>query len=354
MKNAFILLFLLLMLYVACNNQPKQTAKTETTDVSQSEKDLMIQAQGIFKSLPATAESELNPITPDKVKLGKLLYFDTRLSKTGNNSCNSCHNLATFGVDNLPTSKGDAGKFGDRNSPTVLNAALHTSQFWDGRAKDIEEQAGGPILNPVEMAIPSKEFLIRKLKAIPSYTELFKAAYPTEKDPLTYTNIQNSIGAFERTLVTPSPFDDYLKGDHNALTDDQKEGLKTFITVGCIACHSGVALGGSSFQKFGVFGDYRTYTKSKTNDEGRKKITKQEADKDFFKVPSLRNVEKTHPFFHDGSISDLKQAVAIMGKAELNKELTDAEVNAIVSFLNSLTGTLPEDVKTAPQALVLK
>lgn len=354
MKNAFILLFLLLILYVACNNHPKQTAKTETTDVSQSEKDLMIQAQGIFKSLPATAESELNPITPDKVKLGKLLYFDTRLSKTGNNSCNSCHNLATFGVDNLPTSKGDAGKFGDRNSPTVLNAALHTSQFWDGRAKDIEEQAGGPILNPVEMAIPSKEFLIKKLKAIPSYTELFKTAYPTEKDPLTYTNIQNSIGAFERTLVTPSPFDNYLKGDHNALTVDQKEGLKTFITVGCIACHSGVALGGSSFQKFGVFGDYRTFTMSKTNDEGRKKITKQEADKDFFKVPSLRNVEKTHPFFHDGSISDLKQAVAIMGKAELNKELTDAEVNAIVSFLNSLTGTLPQDVKTAPQALVLK
>lgn len=352
MKNLFILMFLALMLYTACNNQPKKNYKTETTEVSQSEIDLMKQAQGIFQTLPATAISASNQITPEKVALGKLLYFDTRLSKTGNNSCNSCHNLSTFGVDNLSTSKGDAGKFGERNSPTVLNAALHTSQFWDGRAKDIEEQAGGPILNPVEMAIPSEAFLIKRLKGINSYTELFKKAFPTENDPLTYANIKNSIGAFERTLVTPSPFDTYLKGEYTALTNDQKEGLKTFITVGCIACHAGPVLGGSMFQKFGVFGDYRTFTKSKVNDEGRKKITKLESDKDFFKVPSLRNVEKTHPYFHDGSISDLKQAVTIMGKSELNKDLTDEEVSAIVSFLGSLTGILPEDVKTAPKALV--
>lgn len=344
-----------ILLNVACNQKPKKNYSTETAteaNVSKEDKDLMTQAQGIFKALPVSAESATNPITAEKVKLGKLLYFDMRLSMTGKNSCNSCHNLATFGVDNLPTSKGDAGIFGDRNSPTVFNAAFHAMQFWDGRAKDVEEQAGGPILNPVEMAIPSKEFLVKRLKGVPTYIELFKAAFPNDKDPLTYTNIQNSIGAFERTLVTPSPFDKYLEGDHGALTDAEKEGLKAFVSVGCIACHSGVAIGaGAAFQKFGVFGDYRTYTKSKVNDEGRKKVTNSAADKDFFKVPSLRNIAKTAPYFHDGSISDLKQAVAIMGKAQLNKDLTDAEIDGIVAFLGSLTGTVSEDVKKAPESL---
>jgi cytochrome c peroxidase len=203
-----------------------------------------------------------------------ILYYDTRLSKTGNNSCNSCHNLATFGVDNLPTSKGDNGGFGGRNSPTVLNAATHAFQFWDGRAKDVEEQAGGPILNPVEMAIPSKDFLIAKLKGIKEYNDMFKAAFPTETDAVTYQNVQNAIAAFERTLLTPSPFDKYLSGDHKALTSEQRIGMKTFMDAGCIQCHSGSNLGGAMFQKFGVFANYRGFTHSKTNDDGKIALSK--------------------------------------------------------------------------------
>lgn len=354
MKKIFAIAFLGLVLLIACNNQPKQSAETQTPVISQADKDLLQRAQEIFQPLPDRAESADNPITDEKIRLGKLLYFDTRLSKTGNNSCNSCHNLATFGVDNLPTSKGDAGKLGGRNSPTVLNAAFHTSQFWDGRAKDVEEQAGGPILNPVEMGIPSKDFLVKKLKGVKEYADLFKTVYPNDKDPLTYLNIQKSIAAFERTLVTPSAFDKYLKGDYAAINEEQKDGLKTFISVGCIQCHSGVTIGGSSFQKFGVYGDYRTLTGVACDDEGRKKETKLESDKDLFKVPCLRNAEKTGPYFHNGSVSDLKKAVQIMAKAQLNKDLSEAEINAIVAFIGSLTADVPDAVKNAPQAIAQK
>lgn len=353
MKKTIPFVFVALMLAAACNNQPKESTIT-TPVITEADKQLMARAQELFQPLPARAESADNPITEAKASLGKVLYYDTRLSKTGNNSCNSCHNLATFGVDNLPTSKGDAGKFGDRNSPTVLNAAFHTTQFWDGRAKDVEEQAGGPILNPAEMAIPSKEFLVAKLKGIKEYNEMFKAAYPSDKDPITYPNIQKSIAAFERTLVTPSQFDNYLNGDHQALSVDQKEGLKTFIAVGCIQCHSGVTLGGSSFQKFGVYGDYRTHTGTPCEDEGRKKETKQEADKDFFKVPGLRNIEKTAPYFHNGCVADLPQTVKIMAKAQLNQDLSDAQVTGIVTFLKALTADVPEDAKKIPEVLAQK
>jgi len=348
-KLTFPLLVSLLAIY-SCNNNKTQEVKEEVM-VTQEDRDLLAQAQSLFKALPASAENPENTLTPEKIKLGKILYYDTRLSKTGNNSCNSCHNLATFGVDNLPTSKGDAGKFGDRNSPTVLNAAFHTSQFWDGRAKDLEEQAGGPILNPVEMDIPSKEFLVSKLKKVKLYEEMFKKAYPNDKDPLTYTNITKAIAAFERTLITPAPFDKYLAGDFSALDEDQLEGLKTFVEVGCTQCHSGALMGGNMFQKFGVYGDYRTFTKSKVNDEGRKKETGQEADKDMFKVPSLRNCVKTQPYFHDGSIADLNQAIIIMGKTQLNKEITQEQAELISDFLNTLSGDIPVDAKTPPSEL---
>jgi cytochrome c peroxidase len=337
---------------VACNNQANQNEQAATSAINPSDKELLERAQAIFQPIGTVADSDHNKVTAEKVALGKMLYHDTRLSKTGNNSCNSCHNLATFGVDNLPTSKGDAGKFGDRNSPTVFNAALHSFQFWDGRAKDVEEQAGGPILNPVEMAIPSKEFLITKLKGVKEYQDLFKAAFPADKDPLTYNNIQNAIAAFERTLVTPTAFDNYLKGDVTAMNQEQRDGLKQFMDAGCIQCHTGAALGGTMFQKFGVYGDYRTACNSKVNDTGKMMVSKQESDKDMFKVPSLRNVAKTHPYFHDGSIADLAQAVKIMGKLQLNKDLSDAQVASIVTFLNALTSDIPEDAKKIPDALV--
>lgn len=355
-KIAYV--FISFLVVNACNNPASEAGSDSSTVqssvVTPADEELMSRAKDIFQPLPAKAENPDNPITEAKVRLGKLLYYDTRLSKTGNNSCNSCHNLSTFGVDNLPTSKGDAGKFGDRNSPTVLNAAIHTAQFWDGRAKDVEQQAGMPVLNPVEMAIPSKEFLVTKLKGIKEYQEMFKEAYPTDKDAVTYDNLQKSIGAFERTLLTPSKFDTYLAGDNKALTADEKAGLKTFMDVGCTTCHAGAGLGGAMFQKFGVYADYRTFTKSKVNDEGKKKESKQETDKDFFKVPSLRNCEKTHPYFHDGSVSSLAESVKIMGKAQLNKDLSDAQVSSIVTFLGALTADVPEDAKKAPVELASK
>ena len=312
---------------------------------TQADKDLLQQAQTYFQALPAIAENPENKITNEKTALGKALYLDTRLSLKGNNSCNSCHNLETYGVDNLPTSKGDAGNFGERNSPTVYNSALHAIQFWDGRAKDVEEQAGGPILNPVEMAIPNEAFLEKKLRGVEEYQKMFKAAFPEDKEAITFANIKKSIAAFERTLITPSKFDDFLNSDHNALTAEEKEGLKTFMDAGCITCHNGSAVGGTMMQKFALFGDYRALTHSKGNDEGLKKQTKKDSDKDMFKVPSLRNIDKTAPYFHDGSVADLKEAIKIMGKTELNKDLSQADIDKIYSFLKALTGKLPEATK---------
>lgn len=308
-------------------------------------------AKKIFKPLRTVAENPENPITEQKVKLGKVLYFDKRLSKEGNISCNSCHNLRTGGVDGLPTSEGDDGGFGDRNSPTVLNAAFHTTQFWDGRAKDVEEQAGMPVLNPVEMAIPNEAFLIDRLKGIDLYKNMFAEAFPGESAPINYTNLRKAIAAFERTLVTPSRFDDYLNGDSHALTIPEKEGLKAFLDAGCITCHNGEMVGGNSFQKFGQFKDYWHYTGSEKIDEGLYALSKNEAEKYMFKVPSLRNIHETGPYFHDGSVSDLKEAVSIMAEINLRKKLTDDEVNHIATFLKSLSGELPEGVADEPKEL---
>ena len=308
-------------------------------------------AKRVFAPIGAVAENAENPITEAKVKLGKVLYFDKRLSKDGNISCNSCHNLETGGVDNLPFSPGDDGSLGGRNSPTVLNAAFHTTQFWDGRAKDVEEQAGMPILNPVEMAIPNEAFLVDRLKQIEMYQDLFKQAFPTQTTPVTYENIRKSIAAFERTLVTPSRFDDYLNGNSKALTVAEKEGLKTFMESGCITCHSGASLGGNSFQKFGQFKDYWHYTGSDKIDEGRFEVTNNEAEKYFFKVPGLRNVNLTAPYFHDRSADDLAEAIGIMAEINLNKKLTSEEVKSIVTFLKALDGELKEGVADAPKEL---
>jgi len=302
----------------------------------------------IFNRLPLKAISEKNVSTPTKIRLGHTLYFDKQLSKDGNISCNSCHNLETFGVDNLPNSPGDAGKNGDRNSPTVLNAALHTTQFWDGRAKDVEEQAGMPILNPIEMAIPNESFLIDRLSRNETYKKLFSEAFPNQQNPINYENLRIAIASFERELVTPSRFDNYLNGDTKALTLQEKKGLSSFINVGCTTCHSGEALGGNMFQKFGVHKNYWELTKCKIIDEGKFKVTTSESDKYVFKVPSLRNIEKTHPYFHDGSISSLEKAVEIMAIAQLNYNLSKDEKNNIVAFLKTLTGSIPAVYQKAP------
>jgi cytochrome c peroxidase len=356
MRHKNLIPILLAALLLGCGGGSKKTAEMEkqTQQYAESmklEQEIGQRVRSMFQPLPDTAVNPNNTITAQKVRLGKVLYFDVRLSNKQTQDCNTCHNLSTFGVDNKPKSPGDEGKDGDRNSPTVLNAALHVVQFWDGRAKDVEEQAGGPILNPKEMNIPSEAFLIKRLKGIDLYRQLFKAAFPEDKDPITYANLKNAIGAFERTLITPSKFDEYLNGSAGALTLDEKVGLKTFMDVGCITCHTGATLGGNMFQKFGVFANYWDYTKSKDVDEGKAKLSKNETDKYMFKVPSLRNVVMTQPYFHDGSVARLEDAIRIIAKVNLNRDLTDAEVNNIVTFLKSLTGQVPESASKEPEEL---
>lgn len=304
--------------------------------------ELRIQAQDYFKNIQ---QFDNGNIDENLVALGKELYFDTQLSKDGNISCNSCHNLNTFGVDNLPTSPGDLGQFGGRNSPTSIYAATHKMQFWDGRANDVEEQAGMPILNPIEHNIPSKEFLVNRLKALPNYPEMFRKAFPTEENAITYANLTKAIGAFERKLMPVSRFDNWILGDDKALTAKELVGMQTFIDKGCVSCHSGISLGGESLQKFGVYGNYWELTKSKYIDNGLFDITKKADDLYVFKVPGLRNIEKTYPYFHDGSVKDLKDAVKIMGKLQLNKDLNEDEIENIVAFLSSLTADVDAKYK---------
>jgi len=342
--NKILPLITLLLLAASCGpNEPIPLKKAPKNDDK-----LVAQANTFFGVLPHSADNPANVVTPEKILLGQTLFFDNQLSKDQTQSCNSCHNLATYGVDNSPTSKGDNGGFGDRNSPTVLNAALHMTQFWDGREPDVEAQAGGPILNPVEMAIPSEEFLIERLRKDNNYQALFASAYPNQSNAFTYDNIRFAIAAFERQLLTPSKFDEYLKKNFDSFNEQEKNGLSTFVEVGCTTCHIGPLLGGNMYQKFGKFGDYWTVTKSANIDKGKFNVSGAETDMYVFKVPSLRNIEKTGPYFHDGAVADLSEVVKIMGKLQLNKDLTEQQVSDIVAFLKTLTGTVPEKYQKAP------
>lgn len=291
-----------------------------------------------YASLPEKMLSANGTLSNDAVVLGKQLYFDPRLSKNQDISCNTCHGLDTYGVDNKPTSPGHKGQLGTRNSPTVYNAALHSVQFWDGRAKDVEAQALGPIVNPVEMGMKDEAAVLAVLRSIPEYVASFKKVFPTEKDPVTYANLGKVIGSFERTLVTPSRWDKYLAGEDEALTNDERAGLAKFIDTGCNTCHYGAGVGGRDFKKLGQAKAWPTEIK----DNGRFDATKDNADKYFFKVPSLRNIEKTGPYFHDGSVKTLEEAVKLMGTYQLGKDLSTSDVESIVTFLKSLTGELPK------------
>lgn len=300
-------------------------------------------ASALFKPLPDFAARPGAERPSDAlVALGRTLYHDPRLSVNDTISCNSCHDLARYGVDNEPTSPGFDGTRGARNSPTVLNAALHATQFWDGRAADVEEQATGPVLNPVEMGMPDAAAVEKKLRGIAAYEQMFAEAFPGVEQPITLTNVGVAIGAFERGLLTPSPFDRFLQGDDEAMTPEQLAGLKTFVDVGCTSCHNGVALGGQGFFKLGQVVPYETA------DLGRFDATQNEADKHFFKPPSLRNVVHTGPWLHDGSITDLGEVVRLMGKHQLGRELDDAQVTSILAFLGALTGTPDTEYAKAP------
>lgn len=294
-----------------------------------SEKQYMELAKENFEALPKSIiDKDKNK---DLIQLGEKLYFEKRLSVNDSISCNTCHQLDKYGVDNEPTSAGHEKKRGDRNSPTVYNAALHIDQFWDGRAKDVEEQALGPILNPVEMGMASDVDVVKKLKSIDEYADLFKKSFPKDKDPIVYKNIGKAIGAFERTLLTPSRFDDYLAGNEKALSQQEKIGMKRFVEIGCTSCHSGPAIGGGMYMKLGAINEY------KTEDVGRFAVTKEEDDKHVFKVPSLRNIEKTAPYFHDGSIKTLDEAIKLMAYHQLDEKISNEDITLIKSFLSSLT-----------------
>ena len=292
-------------------------------------------------SLPAFAAELIQPITPPKqidlglAELGKKLYFDPRLSKSGFISCNSCHNLSMGGTDNLQTSIGDKWQQGPINAPTVLNSSLNVAQFWDGRAADLGEQAGGPIANPREMGF-SHTLAVNVLASIPGYTREFVQVFG--EDAITIKEITAAIAEFEKTLVTPnSRFDQWLLGKQDALTSEELDGYKLFKESGCIACHNGPAVGGTSFQKMGVVEPYKT----KNAAEGRSAVTGKEVDRFTFKVPTLRNVELTYPYFHDGAVNTLPEAVDIMGRLQLGRKFSPTENAKIVAFLRSLTGEQP-------------
>lgn len=333
-------------------DRPPGTAATPSAAELQAMRDLRERALALFSPLPDTVRHPAAPYTPAKVHLGGLLFRDPRLSVDGTISCNSCHALEAYGADTEPTSTGVRGQKGGRNSPTVYNAALHNLQFWDGRAADVEQQAGMPVLNPVEMAIPDERFLVERLKATPEYPGLFRAAFPGVTDPITYANIREAIGAFERTLLTPSRFDAFLLGDNAALDSLEVAGLRTFMEVGCATCHNGAAVGGGSLMKFGVHTDYRALTGSPSGDVGREQVTGSAADRDVFKVPGLRNITRTAPYFHDGRVAELDKAIRVMAEAQLGKALTEAEVNAILAFMELLTGERPAFVTADTTATV--
>jgi len=301
------------------------------------------QAGSLFGVLPEEVSSEDNPLTPEKIELGRMLYYEERLSLSQQISCNSCHPLANYGVEHSPVSLGHEGQRGERNAPTVYNAALHIAQFWDGRAADVEEQAKGPVLNPVEMGMPSADYALGVLRSIPGYRPLFEEAFPEAAEPITWDNYGQAVGAFERRLTTPGRFDAYLQGEDDALTEAEKEGLRTFVSTGCATCHNGPAVGGGMYQKLGLVEPYPT------EDRGRAKVTGNKADEFVFKVPSLRNVAETAPYFHDGSIESLDMAVRVMARFQLGRTLDTEQTESIIAFLEALTGPIPEDYVARPE-----
>jgi cytochrome c peroxidase len=309
---------------------------------------LLNQAQQLFKPLPTDAASAQRPINALQVALGRTLFFDPRISLDGTVSCSRCHLPALYGTDGLPKALGVMARPNPRNAPTVLNAALEFVAHWRGDRKDVEDQAKQALVGPPSFGNPDYAAAMAKIKAIPGYEAQFEQAFPEQADPVTPDNWATAIGAYERTLLTPSPFDAYLGGDVNALSPEARTGLAAFIATGCTACHNGVGVGGGSFQKFGVTEDNWKATGSGAIDKGRFDVTKRPEDMYVFKVPSLRNVAMTAPYFHDGSVATLIDAVRVMARVQLGKTLTDEDASHIVAFLGSLTGSLPAAFAEAP------
>lgn len=304
--------------------------------------DLMKRAQGQFKPIPQEPPAiEGNPATPEKLELGRMLYFDPRLSESHLISCQTCHNVGMAGVDLQATSVGHGWQKGPRNAPTVHNAVFNVAQFWDGRAKDLAEQAKGPVQASVEMN-STPELAVKTLKSMPDYKKAFAAAFPDQKEPVTFDNMARAIEVFEATLITPNaPFDKFLRGDAEALSAQQKEGLALFMDKGCAACHNGINIGGQAYYPFGVVQKPGAEILP-PEDKGRYAVTKTASDEYVFRSPPLRNIALTPPYFHSGHVWELEAAVAVMGSAQLGATLTDQEAEKIKAFLISLNGEMPE------------
>lgn len=300
---------------------------------------IFAQWEALPKQAPAPSD---NPTTAAKVELGRSLFFDPRLSSTGTVSCNSCHNLMLGGDDNRPVSMGVHGKTGSRSAPTVWNAAFNSSQFWDGRARSLEEQALGPLTNPIEMGLKNNAMAVKRIRAIKGYTPMFEKAFAGQQ-PITIDNLTRAIAAYERTLITPnSPYDRYVKGDKSAMTAKQVKGMKTFASVGCTSCHMGPAFSGPSMAPgTGFFMKFPTYTNNKYIKKYDLMADKGRADNHEWKVPTLRNIALTAPYFHNGSVGTLEEAVRVMARTQLNKKLNTSQVSDLVAFFDALTGKFP-------------
>ena len=334
MKKLILFLLPIFALFlISCGE--KQENPNDMPDLApEVETQLIAKATSLFGKMPDVMPGTETD-TPELIELGKKLYNEKALSVNGTQNCNTCHDITNgkAGVDNKSLSDGAIpGTKGTRNSPTVLNAGFHFVQFWDGRAKDLQEQAGGPILNPVEMGMPNEAAVVKAINGIVEYKDLFVKAYPNDKNPITYFNITKAIAAFERTLISRSRFDFYLAGNKKSLTNKEKNGLKLFTEVGCITCHSGHQIGANLYQKMGLVKPYEN-----TKDLGRYDVTKAETDKYMFKVASLRNAALTYPYFHDGAVEKLEDAVKKMAVMNVGKELKAEEVDQLVAFIGSLS-----------------
>lgn len=348
--HAVVFVPVLLLLFAACGGEPahrpQEAGAASSRGPISARAEVAIDAAllAAFAPLPEVMADPSREITEAKVELGRMLYHDERLSLAQDISCNSCHALDSFGDDGRATSEGHGGQLGGRNAPTVYNAAGHVAQFWDGRAADVEEQAKGPVLNPIEMAMPDEASVVRLLTSIPGYVEAFEHAFPGTATPVTYDHFGEAVGAFERRLVTPSRWDAYLHGDRAALTEAEAQGFRDFVSSGCTACHSGPYVGGATYQKLGLV---RPWPDS--SDAGRFDVTGREADRMVFKVPSLRNVAETAPYFHDGSVGTLEDAVRLMGEHQLGRTLDADRIASIVAWLRALSGQPPADLIARPE-----
>lgn len=310
--------------------------------------ELRARALEVLAPLGPQQASSKEPFLEEKAALGRLLFFEPRVSADGTVSCSRCHLPQLYGTDGLPRSVGVMGRLNPRNAPTVLNAFIQISQHWRGDRESVEDQAVKALIGPPSFGNPTPEAAISKLKAIAGYPELFKKAFPQDQDPVSVRNWGLAIGAFERTLVTPSRLDKWLEGEESALSTREKTGLKQFLELGCSDCHSGAGLGGAMYEKFGIHMDYWKATGSKEIDKGRADVTGDPQDLYVFKVPSLRNVAMTPPYFHDGSVADLREAVKVMGLTQLGLEIPSPDLEDLAAFLGTFTGPLPKALEEAP------